>query len=34
MGADARGPAMVDRADFEVAGFDVAEAALGVAEAL
>src|SRR5271165_277375 len=33
MGADAMGPAMVDRADVEVAGFDVAEAALGGAEA-
>ena len=28
------GPAMVDRADVEVARFDVAEAAFGVAEAL
>ena len=34
MGADAMGPAVVDRADVEVAQFDVAEGALGVAEAL
>src|SRR5208283_766967 len=34
MGADAMGPAMVDRADVEVARFEVAEAAFGVAEAL
>ncbi len=33
MGVDAMDPAMVDRTIFEVAGFDVAEAALGVAEA-
>ena len=31
---DAVGPAMMDRADVEVARFDVAKAALGVAEAL
>ena len=34
MGADAMGPAVVDRADVEVSGLDVAKAALGVAEAL
>ena len=34
VGADAVGPAMVDRTDVEVAGFDVAKAAFGVAEAL
>ena len=33
MGADAMGPAMVDRADVEVARFEVAKAAFGVAEA-
>ena len=34
VGADAVGPAMVDRTDVEVAGFEVAKAAFGVAEAL
>ena len=34
MGAHAMGPAMVDRADVEVARFDVAEAAFGVAEGI
>ena len=34
MGAHAMGAAMVDRADVEVARFEVAEAALGMAEAL
>ena len=34
MGAHALGPAMVDRADVEVARFEVAEAAFDLAEAL
>ena len=33
MGADAMGPAVVDRTDVEVAGLEVAKAALGMAEA-